>query len=74
MADPTVAIREPVNSAMQPGWTFVLFSGICLIFTPLLLVLVRSGPKWKDSRTASQAKQAAKEQAKLGANEERKSL
>lgn len=43
----SVSVVQLLNDAMGPGWTFVLFSGICLIATPMPLVVIRHGASWR---------------------------
>lgn len=39
-----------INKKMGAGWMFVLLSGLCLVFTPLPLIVLRKGPEWRRRR------------------------
>ena len=47
-----VALVQPINDRLQPGWTFVLIFGICWLSAPLILVVYRKGPAWRLQRIA----------------------
>lgn len=48
-----------INKAMGAGWMFVLLSGICLLATPLPLLVVRYGPRWRKRRAELAARREA---------------
>lgn len=50
-----------INRVMGAGWMFVLLSGICLLVTPLPLLVVRYGPQWRARRTERLERAARKE-------------
>jgi hypothetical protein len=43
----SVSVVQIINDAMGPGWTFVLLSGICLLATPMPLIVLKWGPEWR---------------------------
>jgi len=57
-----------MNSVMGPGWSFVALSGICILATPMPLIVLRYGPRWR-LRRARRAK--AKDEEKKRAERER---
>ncbi|KZS92543.1 MFS general substrate transporter [Sistotremastrum niveocremeum HHB9708] len=45
-----VAVEELILDALHPGWTFVLFGGICVLFYPLSYCEMRYGPRFRAAR------------------------
>lgn len=43
----SVSVVQIINDAMGAGWTFVLLSGICLLATPMPLIVLKWGPGWR---------------------------
>lgn len=49
----TSVIQLMYQSALGAGWTFVLLSGICVLATPVtLIVVLRRGRAWRETRAA----------------------
>ena len=46
----SVSVIQLINNAMGPGWSFVTLSGVCLLGTPLPLIVLRYGPRWRVRR------------------------
>ena len=34
-------------NAMGVGWSYVLLAGLCVLVSPIVLVIVRMGPRWR---------------------------
>ena len=45
-----LAAVEGMISHMGPGWTFTIFSGLCLLTAPMILAEVRWGFGWRSGR------------------------
>jgi len=45
-----VSVINLIVDAIGVGWTFVLLGGVCILITPLLYILVKIGPKWRERR------------------------
>ncbi|CAE6514752.1 unnamed protein product, partial [Rhizoctonia solani] len=46
----TVSIQDFIINAINPGWTYVLFCGICLLTVPLFIIEWRYGAIWRGRR------------------------
>ncbi|KAJ5542323.1 hypothetical protein N7461_008326 [Penicillium sp. DV-2018c] len=44
------ALIDPMLSAMGRGWCFTFIALVMMATTPLLLVVIRKGPKWREER------------------------
>ncbi|RPD55888.1 MFS general substrate transporter [Lentinus tigrinus ALCF2SS1-6] len=56
-----VSVIDPILKHLGTGWTYVLLSGICIVFSPSYYVLMHYGPKWRVQRRARrQATQGSK--------------
>jgi MFS family permease len=53
------ALIDPMLSAMGRGWCFTFIALIMLATTPLLMIVIRKGPHWREERRV-------KEEAKVG--------
>ncbi|GJJ09750.1 hypothetical protein Clacol_003974 [Clathrus columnatus] len=42
-----VSIVDFILKALNPGWTFTLFAGICIALLPMNWAVVHFGPKWR---------------------------
>ncbi|KAI0652010.1 MFS general substrate transporter [Trametes meyenii] len=47
-----VSVIDLILKALGTGWTYVLLSGICVVFSPIYYVLMRYGPVWRAKRRA----------------------
>ncbi|KAI0830472.1 MFS general substrate transporter [Trametes gibbosa] len=47
-----VSVIDLVIKALGTGWTYVLLSCICVVFSPIYWVLIRYGPVWRAKRRA----------------------
>ncbi|KZS92540.1 MFS general substrate transporter [Sistotremastrum niveocremeum HHB9708] len=45
-----VAVEDLILDALGPGWTFVLFGVICLVFYPLSYLEMKSGSRFREKR------------------------
>ncbi|KAH9950874.1 major facilitator superfamily domain-containing protein [Amylocystis lapponica] len=50
-----VSIIDLILNAIGTGWTYVLLAGICVFFSPLMVVTRYMGPKWRARRRARRA-------------------
>ncbi|KAB8339043.1 hypothetical protein FH972_021979 [Carpinus fangiana] len=44
------AVIDPMLQAMGAGWTYTLIACVAAICSPLLLVVIRKGPQWREER------------------------
>jgi MFS family permease len=58
------AIIIQMIDAMGRGWCFTFVAAVVALFSPILWILVRWGPKWRDERRARDALQMEKEEQK----------
>ncbi|CEL56102.1 putative transporter AQR1 OS=Saccharomyces cerevisiae (strain ATCC 204508 / S288c) GN=AQR1 PE=1 SV=1 [Rhizoctonia solani AG-1 IB] len=49
----TISIQDFVINAINPGWTYVLFCGICLLTVPLFVIEWRYGAIWRRKRASA---------------------
>ncbi|KAI8981383.1 MFS general substrate transporter [Trametes punicea] len=47
-----VSVIDLILKALGTGWTYVLLSGICVVFSPVIWVIIHYGPKWRAKRRA----------------------
>ncbi|KAJ7502589.1 major facilitator superfamily domain-containing protein [Mycena galericulata] len=45
-----VAVIQLILSALEPGWTYVLLAGMCVLVAPLIYVVMRIGPACRARR------------------------
>ncbi|KAH9950873.1 major facilitator superfamily domain-containing protein [Amylocystis lapponica] len=50
-----VSVIDLILNAIGPGWTYVLLAGICVFFSPLMVITRYMGPKWRARRRARRA-------------------
>nr|ANC28058.1 major facilitator superfamily [Polyporus umbellatus] len=53
-----VSVIDIVLERLSAGWTYVLLSGICVVFSPIIWILVQWGPKWRAKRRARRQAEA----------------
>ncbi|KZT33039.1 MFS general substrate transporter [Sistotremastrum suecicum HHB10207 ss-3] len=61
-----VAVEQLVIDAVNPGWTFVIFGGLCVVTYPMILYEMIRGPQFRErrmKRLAEKAKREAEAQA-----------
>jgi hypothetical protein len=58
-----VGTVQIINREIGAGWMFVLLSGICLLVTPLPLIVIRYGPRWRAQRAERAERKGAVELA-----------
>lgn len=51
-----------IRSRLQTGWTFVVLSGFLAALFPLILLLRRYGPKWREERRLALARAVERKQ------------
>ncbi|KAL5640286.1 hypothetical protein ACGC1H_007529 [Rhizoctonia solani] len=49
----SLSIQDLLIKAINPGWTYVLFCGICLLTVPLFIIEWRYGSTWRKKRAAA---------------------
>ncbi|CAE6342309.1 unnamed protein product [Rhizoctonia solani] len=49
----SLSIQDLLINAINPGWTYVLFCGICLLTVPLFIIEWRYGPMWRKKRATA---------------------
>ena len=56
-----VSVVDLMLKRLGTGWTYVLLSGICIVFSPAYFILMHYGPTWRAKRRARrQAAEASK--------------
>ncbi|TBU34756.1 major facilitator superfamily domain-containing protein [Dichomitus squalens] len=56
-----VSVIDLILKRLGTGWTYVLLSGICIVFSPTYWILIKYGPRWRAQRRARrQAAEAVK--------------
>jgi multidrug resistance protein len=60
------AAIQPLINAVGAGWAFFLIGALYILLFPLLLVLMRKGPRWRAELAAKEAKKKEKRDAKHG--------
>ena len=65
----TAVIIQMIN-AMGRGWCFTFIAGVVFFTSPLLWVLVKWGPKWREARREREEKREEKEQEARRVREE----
>nr|GAT47577.1 predicted protein [Mycena chlorophos] len=53
-----VAVIQLIIDAIGVGWTYVLLSGLCIVASPLIWIVMFIGPKWR-ARRRRKAEEAA---------------
>ncbi|KAF7325618.1 MFS domain-containing protein [Mycena kentingensis (nom. inval.)] len=51
----TIAVIQLIINAMGVGWTYVLLAGICVLVSPLMVVVRKIGPEWRKRRRGASA-------------------
>jgi hypothetical protein len=46
------AVLEPIIDVVGIGWTFTIVAMMAVIVLPFIVLLLRKGPAWRDSRKA----------------------
>ena len=68
-----VAFVNPLLSAIGLGWTSVLVAGVWIVISPVLIIVLRYGPRWREqARLKAVEKEKEREVARkaAGGNEE----
>lgn len=55
------ALIDPMLTAMGRGWCFTFIAFVMMLTTPLLLVVIRFGPRWREGRRLKQEAKAQTE-------------
>lgn len=42
-----VSVVDFIVNAIEPGWTFTLFAGVCVVLLPMNWAVVHYGPRWR---------------------------
>jgi hypothetical protein len=62
------AVIEPMIRAMGAGWAYTLVGLVSISLSPMLYVVTRYGPRWREERSVRLAKEKAKKEAEAVAN------
>ena len=54
----TLLTSDALINRIGAGWTYVMCSGVVVVFTPLVWLVVNRGPKWRKQRMDGLQKQA----------------
>jgi multidrug resistance protein len=65
------AVVNPIIDAWGNGWTFTFIALVWLVFSPMLLVLLRVGPRWRQERREKEARRQEKREAQRAANNDK---
>lgn len=65
------SVVQLMTNAMGPGWTFVTLSGICLLATPMPLIVYKYAPGWRRVRREKALKAEEKHRRKLAEKRQR---
>lgn len=60
-----VAFVNPLLNAIGIGWTSVLVAGVWILITPVVLLITKYGPRWREE---ARLKRIEKERTKRAAN------
>jgi MFS family permease len=58
------AVIETVLKAMGRGWTFTFLALVLVVFSPILWVSMRWGPKWREERRTRKLKEKEEKEAR----------
>ncbi|ORY29520.1 major facilitator superfamily domain-containing protein [Naematelia encephala] len=61
----SVSVIQLMNTAMGAGWSFVVLSGVCILGTPMPLVVLKYGPKWRLNRIRKAKEKAERKRREL---------
>ncbi|KAI0052527.1 MFS general substrate transporter [Auriscalpium vulgare] len=50
-----VSVIDIIIKALGAGWTYIVLGGGCILVSPLLIVVLRWGPVWREQRRVSTA-------------------
>jgi MFS family permease len=62
------AVVNPMINAMGNGWTFTFVSLVWVVFSPMLLILMKKGPQWRKEKKEKDARRKAERDAKRQRN------
>ena len=54
-----VSAIDPMIRRLGMGWTYVLLGGFAILCAPLVILEMKTGPKWRERRRKQGEKQAA---------------
>lgn len=63
-----VSVIDLMLRRLGMGWTYVLLGGLAISSTPLVIIEMKSGPKWRERRRKQGEKAAAKAKEKREAS------
>ena len=64
------AIVNPMINAMGNGWTFTLIAVVWVVFSPMILILLKKGPQWRKEKRERNAQRTEKRAAKRERNKD----
>ena len=65
------ALVNPMINAMGNGWTFTFVAFVWVVFSPMLLVLLRKGPQWRTEKKEKDTRRKEKRAAKREGNKDK---
>ena len=65
-----VAAVVPCLGRIGSGWTYTLIAFICILFSPIMWVVVHSGPKWREGKRVKAEKAEEAEKLKSESSQE----
>ena len=65
------AVVNPMINAMGNGWTFTFIALVWVVFSPMLLILLRKGPQWRKEKKEKDAKRRERKAAKREGNKDK---
>jgi MFS family permease len=54
-----VAFVNPLLTAIGLGWTSVMVAGVWILISPIVLVIIRRGPRWREEKRLKEQKKDA---------------
>ena len=54
-----VSVIDLILRRLGMGWTYVLLGGVAVLCTPLVIIEMKMGPKWRERRRKQTEKAAA---------------
>lgn len=57
-------VIQPMFNAMGIGWAYTFWALVWVVYCPMLLLLVKYGPQWRDERKQRMAARAERKEAK----------
>lgn len=65
------AVVNPMINALGNGWTFTFIALVWIVFSPMLLILLKKGPQWRKEKKEKQERRKEKRAAKRERNKDK---